>query len=208
MLDAVETAARLKCKRFVGVGSQAEYGVVHTEIIREDSALNPYGVYGANKAAACFLTRSRAEQLGIEWVWGRIFSLTGMYDPRSRMLPNVIKNMINEVDSSLSSCEQNWDYLDIWDGAEALISIAQRGAPGEIYNVANGEYRKLKSYIEEAKGIVAPNARIQYGADPDPFISLQPSVEKIKTDTGWKPMVSFEQSVCNIVECVKQGFYE
>ena len=36
---------------------------------------------------------------------------------------------------------------------------------------------------------------IIYGEDSSPFISLQPSVEKIRSETGWSAFRSLEDSV-------------
>ena len=85
-LSALEAAYKLGCKRFVCTGSQAEYGP-QTDLITEETLPVPNTAYGAAKLAACVLTRQRALELGIEWVWARIFSLYGKYEPHGRMLP-------------------------------------------------------------------------------------------------------------------------
>ena len=193
---ALDLAAKLGCKRVVITGSQAEYGVVpKNEIIYEDRAPNPFSDYGASKVAACYLSKQYAKDLGIEWVWGRIFSLIGKNEPETRMLPALYKALYEGRDFALSSCRQNWDYLDVQDAAAALIALAEHGKSGEIYNIANGHYRELKEYTEELRRIVRSSARVIYGNDPSPFVSLQPSVEKIQNDTGWKAEHSFEESI-------------
>ena len=193
-LDSVKTASHMGCKRYIGVGSQAEYGVVDG-VITEESPTLPFCAYGAAKLSACHLSRVLAKKLGIEWIWGRIFSLTGKYEPSGRMMPDLVRKLKDGGSFSLSSCRQNWDYLDPADCAEALLALAQRGRNGEIYNIANGAYRPLKEYVEEARDIFAPGRELNYGADPEPFVSLSPSVDKLKNDTGWQPAVSFGESI-------------
>ena len=193
-LDSLKTAAVMGCRRYIGVGSQAEYGVVEG-VITEESPTRPFSAYGAAKLSAAHLSRVMAAQLGIDWIWGRIFSLTGKYEPAGRMMPDLVRKLIAGEDFSLSSCRQNWDYLDPADCAEALLALAQRGRNGEIYNIANGAYRPLKEYVEEARDLFAPGRELNYGADPEPFVSLSPSVEKLKKDTGWAPEVSFKESI-------------
>ncbi len=135
--DAVAAAEKLHCRRFIGIGSQAEYGL-HTERITEESLTEPFSAYGAAKLAACHLSRIAATQEGLEWVWGRIFSLTGKYEPAGRMLPDLYGKFLSGGEAKLSSCEQYWDYPDAGDCAEALIALAERGRSGEIYNIASG----------------------------------------------------------------------
>ena len=56
---AIEAAKTLSCQRFIGVGSQAEYGIVpFGAAAAEDRALNPVNAYGACKAAASCLTKN------------------------------------------------------------------------------------------------------------------------------------------------------
>ncbi len=193
-LMALESAGKLNCKRFVGIGSQAEYGV--TQGIQSESLMpNPVNSYGSAKTAAMYLSKRRAGQLDIEWIWGRIFSLYGDFEPSGRMLPDLMRGLKNNEDFCLSSCRQNWDYLHVKDAAEAIIAIGTHGLSGEIYNIANGDYRPLKEFVEEVKLISDSDSTISYGRDPEPFIALQPDVSKIKRDTGWAPIIDFSTGV-------------
>ncbi len=194
--DAVAAAKALGCRRFVGIGSQAEYGI-KTGPVTEESLTEPFSAYGAAKLAACHLSRIAATQEGLEWIWGRIFSLTGKYEPAGRMLPDLVRKLKGGETAYLSSCEQYWDYLDAGDCAEALIALGESGRSGEIYNIANGAYRPLKDYVEELRREDHPGS-VVYGEKAKPFVSLQPNVSKLKADTGWEPRVSFRESVRNI----------
>lgn len=190
-LGALEAAARLGCKRFICTGSQAEYGR-QTALITEETCPHPADAYGAAKLATCALTRQRAADLGIAWVWGRVFSLYGKYEQKGRMLPALVKSLRSEQPFALSSsAAQNWDYLYATDAADALLALAERGRAGEIYNIANGSYRPLRDYIEEARAVLAPQCDVAYGAADAGVFSLQPSVEKIQRDTGWMPVTDF-----------------
>ena len=199
-VQAVEQAAKLDCKRIVCIGSQAEYGAVERDIITEDRLPNPTCAYGSAKVAALYLSKNRASQLGIEWIWGRIFSLYGKYEPGSRMLPFLVNELKEGNEVKLSSCEQNWDYLYASDAAEAIIALGEKGVPGEIYNIADGRYKQLREFVENAKEVFLSNSEIVYGEDPNPFVSLQPSVEKIQRDTGWMPKVTFQEGLKETLE--------
>ncbi len=193
-LDSLKAAALMGCRRYVGIGSQAEYGVVKG-IITEESPTLPFSAYGAAKLSACHLSRVLAQELGIEWIWGRIFSLTGEFEPEGRMMPDLVRKLKAGEAFSLSSCRQNWDYLDPKDCAAAILALAQNGRAGEIYNIANGAYRPLKEFVEEARDIYAPGTELSFGADPEPFVSLAVSADKLKNDTGWKPVISFRDTL-------------
>ena len=195
-LNAIKSAVLCGCSRFICTGSQAEYGLVPMNTLTtEKLATNPITPYGIAKVEACEATKSFAKENNIEWIWGRIFSLIGKYEPSKRMLPTLFINLNSNKTTNLSSCRQNWDYLDVRDAANALLALGQYGKNEEIYNIANGNYRPLKEYTEQLKSIVSTEASIIYGDDPKPFISLQPSIEKIQYDTSWFPMHSFNESI-------------
>ncbi len=196
-LSSLKLARELGCSHYIGIGSQAEYGVV-SGLISEESPTNPFCAYGAAKLSTCHLSRIYAKRIGMKWNWARIFSVSGEFEPEGRMLPDMIRALKAGKDFSLSSCRQDWDYLDARDCASALFAIASAGRDGEIYNVANGAYRPLKDYVEEVRRILGTEAKVIYGADPEPFVSLAPSVDKLKKDTGWRPVVSFEETVRKI----------
>jgi len=181
--------------RVVGIGSQAEYGV-KSGLITEDLSLEPFSAYGSCKAAAYYLMESKARILGIDFIWGRIFSLIGKYEPEGRMLPDVVRKLAAGEKVSLSSCEQFWDYLDAGDAADAIIALFEKGVTGEVYNIANGDYDRLMNFVKRAaKCVGADESLISYGNRANPFVSLEVSGEKIKKDTGWEPKVSFEESI-------------
>lgn len=187
-LNSVRAAISLGCKKFIGTGSQAEYGVKDS-VTSESASLEPITAYGAAKVAAMHLTKILAEKNGLSWNWARIFSLYGRYEPSGRMIPDLIANLKNGKDMHLSSCRQYWDYLDVTDAAEAFVAILEKGRSGEVYNIANGEFQPLKLFVDALCEKYSTGAKVHYGANPVPFISLMPDVSKLKEDTGWEPKV-------------------
>lgn len=193
-IKALESAGKLGCKRFVGIGSQAEYGVCK-DVITEDLTPAPINAYGAAKVAALYLSKRRAEQLGVEWIWGRIFSLYGLYEPKGRMLPDLVDSIKRGETKHLSSCEQYWDYLNVLDASKAIAAIGEKGHNGEIYNIANGDYKALKEFVEEIRTTLNPDCHIVYGDRANPFISLKTDISKIRKHTGWYPEIPFMEGI-------------
>lgn len=222
-MEAILTASKLNCRKFICTGSQAEYGLQGTieeskrcmelppkdydkafNRTTESAALYPLTAYGRGKAEACYITRRMAENLGIEWIWVRIFSLYGKYEPRGRMLPDLIASIKEGKPMKLSSCIQLWDFLDAGDAANGIIAAAEHGRSGEIYNLSNGNTRLLKDFTNTALRTFctssAADELIIYGDDADPFISLKPSNDKLCRDTGWKPEVEFSYGIAHSYE--------
>ncbi len=198
-LNALESAKNLGCKRFVATGSQAEYGP-HKELITEKTTPHPTTAYGAVKLAANVLSKVRAEELGIDWIWDRVFSVYGKYEPHGRMLPDMIEALQKEETFHLSSCTQNWDYIYSTDAAKAVIATGERGKAGEIYNVTTGEYHPLRCFTEMVHKEIIKNGELEYDENEHPKVSLQASANKIRNDTGWKPEVEFDDGINRYIE--------
>ena len=195
-LKAMDSAIAMKA-RFIGIGSQAEYGICEDEIT-EETPLKPFTAYGSCKAAAYHLLKSKARIGGIDFVWGRIFSLIGKYEPSGRMFPDLCNKLKNGEDVHLSSCEQYWDYMDVADAAEAIRLLGEKGKDSESYNIANGDYHKLSYFVEKAAEVLGADKNlIHYGQKAEPFVSLKPSVSKLKADTGFEISIIFEKTLRN-----------
>lgn len=193
-MDSLRSAKALGCKRFVATGSQAEYGP-QTDLITEETLPHPIDAYGSAKLATCVLSRQLALDLDIEWIWGRIFSVYGKYEPSGRMLPDLVNALVEGKSFSLSAATQYWDYLYSSDCAEALIALGERGAAGEVYNIANGDNKPLREYTEEARKFVAPRIKLSYRQEIEVKYSLQVTAEKLKRDTGWAPTTPFNEGI-------------
>ena len=76
----MRAANALGCKRFIGAGSQAEYGPMDVERISPDSPTNPSTPYGASKLASYYLAGMLCRELGMECIWPRIFSVYGIHE--------------------------------------------------------------------------------------------------------------------------------
>ena len=195
-LKAMDSAIAMKA-RFIGIGSQAEYGVCG-DVITEETPLKPFTAYGSCKAAAYHLLKSKARIAGIDFVWGRIFSLIGKFEPKGRMLPDLCNKLKNGEDVNLSSCEQHWDYMDVVDAAEAIRLLGEKGKDTESYNIANGDHHELSYFVERAAQVLGADEKlIHYGQKADPFVSLKPSVSKLKADTGFEISLTFDETLRN-----------
>lgn len=201
-MDAVKLAKKLGCKKFIGAGSQAEYGRVEG-IISETTQTNPENGYGIAKLCASQLSRILANQLDIEHIWTRIFSVYGPYDGNNTMVMSSISNMIkNHKSPDYTKAEQMWDYIYSKDVAKAFYLIAEKGINNSVYCIAQGKSRPLYDYIQIIKEKIDKNIKLNLGAIPyseKQVMNLQTSINKLKKDTGFIPEYTFEKGIeCTI----------
>lgn len=203
-LDAVGAAKRFGCGLFVGAGSQAEYGRTE-DVLRPDTPVCPEMGYGYAKLCAGQMTRDYAAQLGLKHVWVRILSIYGPNDGEQSMIMSTINKLRTGVSPQFTKGEQLWDYLYSADAASALFMLAKKGHDGKIYVLGSGKTRKLKDYIEEMKDIIAPEAKLEFGAVPygkNQVMYLCADTTELKRDIGWEAGKSFCEGIREILESI------
>jgi len=201
-LEAVKLANRMGCKVFVGAGSQAEYGLA-TEPLTANTPVNPQSGYGIAKLAAGQLSRLLSRQLGMRHNWVRILSVYGLGGDENSIINYCIKKMRAGEPPELTPCEQIWDFLHSTDSANALLDIGEKGINGKVYVLGSGEKRKLKDYILAIRDIINPGMVLQFGKKdyyPHQPMFLSADISELTKDTGWKPQVSFEDGVNELVK--------
>lgn len=196
-LDAVKAAHNLKCKVFVGAGSQAEYGRM-SGIMRPDTYPNPVSGYGMAKLCAGQMTRYMCKQYGIRHVWPRILSVYGTGDGEQTFISSAMRTLLSGEKFSMTLGEQIWDYLYSSDAADALIAMSEKGKDGSVYVLGSGMAMKLRQYVEIIRNTINPELEIGFGDIPyneDQVMYMKADIRAIVEDTGWHPRISFEEGV-------------
>ena len=207
-IDAVELASALGCKRFVGAGSQAEYGRSYNDLNAGEPTF-PENGYGMAKLCAGQMSRIRCEQLGIEHVWARILSVYGPYDSESTLVMSLIKKLINGEEIHCTKGEQIWDYCYSADVAQALYLLGKMGVHGKVYCIGSGTGRPLLEYMEQIKDSIDINARLGIGDIPygeKQVMYLCADITDLKKDTGFKVEYSFGDGIKETIAWYKNIF--
>ena len=199
-LNAVRLAQRLGCKRFIGTGSQAEYGRANS-IIGPETQTNPETAYGVAKYAAGKLSSLECDRLGIDHVWVRVFSVYGKYDNDGTLLNTFISRVQANESMSLTKCEQIWDYLHEDDAGRALYLLGEKATPAKVYCLGSGEGRPLINFLEDVKNVINRGYKINVGEIPygeRQIMYLCADVSALKRDLNWYPQVDFISGISRI----------
>lgn len=206
-LDAVELAKKCGSRRFVGAGSQAEYGPVDG-VIDENTKYNPVTAYGIAKYAAGIMSRKLCEKAGMEHVWGRIFSVYGPHDNEGTMLEYAIRCWVGGETAKFSSATQSWNYLYESDAGEMFYRFGDDGIPSGTYLVANPESRILREYIEimmkeYGEAAVSEFASVSSTQMPGLEVDTKRTMEII----NYIPQVTFGEGSGRMIEAVSDKIY-
>lgn len=200
-LDALETAARLGCSRFLFSGSQAEYGICSGPM-REDMECHPVSQYGKMKTEVREKAFEAASCLGITYLHARIFSVYGPGDHPWSLVETCLDRFLAGERMDLGPCTQMWNYLYVEDAARALTELLLGKAPGGVYNVAGEDTRPLRSYIEEIYDLCGRKGSYVYGMRPpnaEGVVSLRPDISRLKAVSGFSPRVSFREGIQRMI---------
>lgn len=142
--------------RVVVIGSAAEYGMVNESAnpISETHSLNPVSVYGLTKVMQTQIAKYYASTHGVDVVVARVFNLAGEGLSQrlfyGRLLSMVDLYKRKEIEKlSFGNLDAVRDYVDFNQAIEQIISIANRGVKGEVYNVGSGVPVRMNDFLNK-----------------------------------------------------------
>ena len=200
MEKALKAAKNCGCHKFIGAGSQAEYGVIHERTTEYKTVPAPSMMYGAAKLSCLHMGRVLAEQLGISFVWPRIYSVYGPRKNDPTLLGYVARTLRAGKIPELSRCENMWDFMYITDFARAMRMLAETSDTEGIYHIASGKTGKLKHFVEQLRDAIRPDIKLGFGmkqTDLNRTFWLEPDVSRLE-ELGFRCMTTFGNGIQNL----------
>lgn len=205
--DAAALAARLGCKVFVGVGSQAEYGRVANGVpLTPDTPCLPFSAYGKAKLAACRETRALCHEKGMRHAWARVLSVYGEWGAPHTLVMRAIEAFEKGERGAFTPCEQTWDYLYARDAARALVAMAEH-CDG-TYVLGSGRARPLRDYVLDIRDAINPDISPRFGAIPyfeGQVHYLCADISALSRDADFSPRVSFDEGIRRTLAWYRAG---
>ncbi|HEX7820346.1 MAG TPA: NAD(P)-dependent oxidoreductase [Sphingobium sp.] len=202
LLDA---AIAVGVRRFVGIGSQAEYGR-HDRRIDETAATIPSLLYGAAKLSAFHLTRHRAAEAGVGFAWLRLFSPYGPGDNLNWLIPSVASQILADRAPRTSAGTQKWDYLHITDAAQGVLDAALADGAEGAFNLSSGHAVPVRAIIEKIRDLANPGLPLTFGEipfGPNQIMHLEGDNSRLIAATGWTPRVAIEDGLATVVDALR-----
>jgi UDP-glucose 4-epimerase len=203
-VEVVRLAAAAGAKRFLGLGSQAEYGP-HDSAISEETPTRPTTLYGAAKLACGHLSLALARRLGLSAAWARLFSVYGPGERSGALIPDLARALRQGRPFPLGDGKPRWDYLYEDDAAEALARLAVQDDAQGFFNVASGNAVPLREVMLRVGALVAPGVALPIGARPSApgdLPRLEADVTRLTRATGWRPGTGLEVGLARTVAVI------
>lgn len=205
LLDALK-ASRLD-PIVVVIGSSAEYGPrTDAELpLQEDDEFRPTSIYAVSKVAEDMMGFYFWRAHGTKVIRVRPFNTTGPRktgDACSDFTRGAVEVEygIREV-LEVGNLGTVREFTDGRDAAKALLAIAERGIPGEVYNLCSGRPYKMNEVLEIV--IKLAHTRIQYRVLPERMRPFDDPIyvgdnSKLRA-LGWEPSISLSQTLADMM---------
>jgi nucleoside-diphosphate-sugar epimerase len=202
-LKLLSIAREAKVKKFIGFGSQAEYGNF-SGIINENYPVKPNSAYGLNKNICGQTINVFCEQNKIEWYWLRLFSFFGEGEAANWFIPTLVNNILENKVMDMTPGEQRYAYMYVGDLAELILNLTISNTSSGIYNLSSKNSISLKEIVEKIIKIINPKeVHVNIGAVPyrknQPMI-VQGDVSKLEEAIGAFCETSFEYNLKRVVQ--------
>ena len=203
LLRAFERDGR---QRFVGAGTGAEYAPGGEDCVERVTPLAPATLYGVCKHAAHTILESFAAGR-FSAAWGRIFHLYGPHELPSRLVPAVIRALLEGGEALCTEGSQVRDFMHVQDVADAFAALVAGEVEGPV-NIASGVPVRVADVISRIGVQMDAVPRIRLGARPIPAGELPrvtASVARLRDEVGWSNARDLDRGLAATIEWWRQA---
>ncbi len=184
---------------FVNTGSSSEYGFKLYAPTEEES-LEPNSYYAVTKASATLFARYFSQRTQLQVVTLRLYSVYGLYEEYTRLIPRLIVNGLKGTYPPLVSPTTARDFIYTDDVVDAYLKAADNGQipRGAIYNIGSGQQTELREVVELVRSQLGISEEPQWGSmeqriwDTNTWVA---NISSAKRDLDWSPTNSLDSGL-------------
>jgi dTDP-glucose 4,6-dehydratase len=214
LLEAARTAwgGSAQGRRFLHVSTDEVFGTLSPDDppFSETSPHRPNSPYAASKAGADHLVRAWFHTYGLPTLIGNCSNNFGPWQFPEKLIPLVILNALEEKPLPVyGDGRQVRDWLHVEDHCEALLTVLERGAPGETYVIGGNNERANLDVVHgicdavdarEGRAAGATRKLIRHVTDrPGHDRRYAIDAGKVRRELGWSPRHVFERALPELV---------
>lgn len=205
--------------RILLIGSGEEYGhIQEAELpIKETNLLRPGNIYAATKACQNMIGNIYSKAYDMELMMVRAFNHIGPGQAPMFVVSDFCKQVaeiekgLREPVMKVGNLAAKRDFTDVRDVVKAYVALIQKGEPGETYNVGSGNAKEIHQILDLI--ISMSNKDIRVEIDPNKIRPvdvpiIEADITKLNILTGWKPEISLEQTVQEMLDYWRTQLHE
>ncbi|HEV3312154.1 MAG TPA: NAD(P)-dependent oxidoreductase [Chloroflexota bacterium] len=191
--------------RITAAGTCAEYDWRFGYCSERMTAVRPDTLYGACKNSLREFAQALDAEMGVSHAWGRVFQPYGPGEDPRKLVPYVIRQLLNEKTATCSSGAQMRDFLYVSDVAGALVALLDSDIDGAV-NIGSGHPISIKRLA----GMIAAQLDGRTGLafeDPRPESRQAPLVfadlTRLRDELGWSPAVAIDRGLALTIDSLR-----
>ena len=201
-MEMMDYAVKIHAKRFLGMGTVAEYAFSDNTIEANGSRQTPNDMYGAAKTSSHYMLEAYARIMKIPFNWIVLPSTFGEGRRDDNIITYTITTLLRRGRPQYGMLTQMWDFLYVGEVVRALRLIGEKGLSSKTYGIGSGIYRQLKDYIVKIRDIIDPTLELGIGDIPslsNRAFSSCVNIYELAKDTGFEPRIAFEEGICRTI---------
>ena len=192
------------------ISSAEVYGIVTPDELplSETSQVRPASPYAASKAAAEQVALQAARGFGQRVLVARPFNHVGPGQAPAFAVPALAKRIVDAQAAgattlTVGTLTTRRDFTDVRDVVVAYRLLVEKGAAGEVYNVASGVDVSIAEIAESL--LTLAGADLEFVEDPALIRPvdvpvLRGDAGRIREATGWSPSIPLETTLADVLE--------
>lgn len=188
-------------KRFINVSSSSVYGK-KLDPMTESMSLDTDTFYGCTKACGEYLARAFRNRYHKPIITIRPFSVTGIGEQSSHLIPTLIKRVCEKEEVDLVPKPVH-DYIDVRDLVDAIIILCESNTViPNVVNIGSGKQytnEEVLKLVEQEVGKKATKVNTKESMRSYDT-SLWLADTTLMRSFGWKPNFSLPESIKDMVE--------
>ncbi len=161
----------------------------------EDDPYQPRTPYNASKAAADLAVRAYHLTFGLPVTISNCANNYGPYQFPEKVIPLFVTQVLNGKKMTLYRSSRNKrEWLHVEDHCRAIDLILKHGKIGETYNVGSGVEVDVETIADTILNVLAMDGSYKVYVPDRPGHDRRYLLNsnKIRTELGWRPEISFE----------------
>ncbi|KUK72202.1 NAD(P)-dependent oxidoreductase [Methanobacterium sp. 42_16] len=200
ILNLLEASKENSVDLFINTSSCFVYGVSDDKI-SEDDELNPLNLYALSKIESEQACAFYSEKYGLKTITFRVFPPYGPADNPRKLIPFIIKNLLNNDLLEMTSGKQRWDFIYVEDVADAYIELIKNFdelKDNDVFNLGTGKSTSIREVLNILNQFAGDYGEAVWGAIPhreNEVWNICADIKKAGKVFNWKPKTSIENGL-------------
>jgi len=190
--------------KVVFAGSCAEYDWSYGYCKEYQTPCEPASVYGRCKNSLQLLAKAWCDENDIEFCWGRVFLSYGPGEASGRLVPYIIRRLLDGQESVCVNGALYRDLLYVEDVARAFAVLLASDEDNGTFNVCSGEPVRIRDIISTVGQMIDRKCLVRCDKknNTDEVPMLVGDNSRI-CSLGWAPLMSLHDGLLSYIRYIK-----